>query len=61
MSSVTLKKSRDKLIKKKHPWIFSGAIENVEGNPLNGESVQIFSSDKRLVGYGSISPSSRSG
>ena len=59
MYSVTLKKARDKLVERKHPWIFSGAIEKVEGNPSNGETVQIFTSDKKLVGYGSFSPSSQ--
>ena len=59
MSSVTLKKARDKLVERKHPWIFSGAIEKVEGNPSNGETVQIFTSDKKLVGHGSFSPSSQ--
>ncbi|HEY7751041.1 MAG TPA: class I SAM-dependent methyltransferase [Ignavibacteriaceae bacterium] len=59
MSSVTLKKSADSFIKRKHPWIFSGAIGKVEGNPSNGETVQIFTSDKKLVGHGSFSPSSQ--
>ena len=59
MPSVTLKKSADSFIKRKHPWIFSGAIEKVEGNPSNGETVQIFTSDKKLVGSGSFSTSSQ--
>lgn len=59
MSSVFLKKSADSFIKRKHPWIFSGAIEKVEGNPANGETIQIFSSNKTLVGVGSYSPSSQ--
>ena len=59
MPSVTLKKSADSFIKRKHPWIFSGAIEKVEGNLSNGETVQIFTSDKKLVGLGSFSPSSQ--
>jgi len=59
MSSVILKKSADSFIKRKHPWIFSGAIEKVEGNPSNGQTVQIFSSDKKLIGNGSFSPSSQ--
>jgi 23S rRNA (cytosine1962-C5)-methyltransferase len=57
--SVILKKSADSFIKRKHPWIFSGAIEKVEGNPSNGQTVQIFTSDKKLVGNGSFSPSSQ--
>jgi 23S rRNA (cytosine1962-C5)-methyltransferase len=57
--SITLTKSRDKIYKRKHPWIFSGAIEKVESNPSNGETVQIFTSDKKLVGSGSYSPASQ--
>jgi len=59
VSSIILKKSADTFIKRKHPWIFSGAIEKVEGNPSNGETVQIFTSNKTLVGSGSFSPSSQ--
>lgn len=59
MSSVTLKKSRDKLVERKHPWIFSGAIEKVEGDPSKGETAQILTSEKKLVGHGSFSPSSQ--
>jgi 23S rRNA (cytosine1962-C5)-methyltransferase len=59
MQSVTLKKSADSFIKRKHPWIFSGAIEKVEGNPSNGDTVQIFTSNKTIVGFGSFSPSSQ--
>ncbi len=59
MSSIFLKKSADTFIKRKHPWIFSGAIEKVEGNPSNGQTVQIFTSDKKPVGNGSYSPSSQ--
>jgi 23S rRNA (cytosine1962-C5)-methyltransferase len=59
MASVTLKKSADSFIKRKHPWIFSGAVEKVEGNPSNGQTVQIFTSDKKLIGLGSFSPASQ--
>ncbi|MCW8823961.1 MAG: 23S rRNA (cytosine(1962)-C(5))-methyltransferase RlmI, partial [Ignavibacteriaceae bacterium] len=59
MYSVILKKSADSFIKRKHPWIFSGAIERVDGNPSIGETVQIFTLDKKLVGFGSFSPSSQ--
>ena len=59
MASVTLKKSAESFIKRKHPWIFSGAIEKVEGSPSNGETVQIFTSNKTLIGSGSFSPVSQ--
>jgi 23S rRNA (cytosine1962-C5)-methyltransferase len=59
MSSIILKKSADSFIKRKHPWIFSGAIDKVEGDPSNGETVQIFTSNKTPIGYSSFSPSSQ--
>lgn len=59
MTSVILKKSADKFIKRRHPWIFSGAIEKIGGNPSNGDTVQIFTSNKTLIGFGSFSPSSQ--
>jgi len=59
MTLIRLKKTADSFIKRKHPWIFSGAIEKVEGNPSNGQTVQIFTSDKKLIGNGSFSPSSQ--
>lgn len=46
-------------IKRKHPWIFSGAIEKVEENPLNGETIKILNSGKNPIGFGSYSPSSQ--
>ena len=59
MNSIILKKSADSFIKRKHPWIFSGALEKVDGNPSKGETVQILTSEKKLVGLGSFSPSSQ--
>jgi len=59
MQSITLKKYADSFIKRKHPWIFSGAIEKVEGNPTSGQTVQIFTSNKTQIGFGSFSPSSQ--
>ena len=59
MNLIILKKSADSFIKRKHPWIFSGALEKVDGNPSKGETVQIFTSEKKLVGLGSFSPSSQ--
>jgi 23S rRNA (cytosine1962-C5)-methyltransferase len=59
LQTIFLKKSADSFIKRKHPWIFSGAVEKVEGNPSNGETVQILTSNNTFVGFGSYSPSSQ--
>lgn len=59
MASVKLKKGRDKSIKRKHPWIFSGAIDSLKNIKFNGETVEIISADGQLLGYGSYSSQSQ--
>ena len=55
MPSVKLKKGRDKSFNRKHPWIFSGAIDSIKDINTNGEPVEIFSGDGKFLGYGSYS------
>lgn len=59
MSGVKLKKGRDKSIRRKHPWIFSGAIDSVKDIKSNGETVEVISADGKLLGYGSFSNQSQ--
>ena len=59
MASVKLKKGRDRSINRKHPWIFSGAIESTKDILENGETVDIISYDGKLLGYGSYSKHSQ--
>jgi 23S rRNA (cytosine1962-C5)-methyltransferase len=49
---VILKKSREASVKRFHPWIFSGAIHSTEGNPHDGDWVEVVDSVQRTVGYG---------
>lgn len=35
-----------------HPWIFSGAVKSVLGNPVEGDIVEVFSHDKRYLATG---------
>ena len=59
MSSIKLKKGHDKSFLRKHPWIFSGAIDTVKDFNHNGETVDIISADGKLLGYGSYSSHSQ--
>ena len=58
MPVIRLKSTRDKSVKRKHPWIFSGAIQAVDGNPGLGDTVKVVSSEGEELGYGAYSPSS---
>ena len=59
MPSIKLKKGRDKSFNRKHPWIFSGAIDSVKDIKVNGETVDIISGDGKFLGYGSYSSQSQ--
>ncbi len=59
MPLVKLKKGRDKSVLRKHPWIFSGAINSLEDVTINGQTVEVFSFDGKFLGYGSYSVQSQ--
>ena len=41
MKSLHLKAGRDKSLKRRHPWIFSGAVAKLDGEPASGETVLV--------------------
>jgi len=59
MKKVTLKHRREKAILRRHPWIFSGAVENVTGNPDPGDVVDVHAEDGRWLARGAYSPKSQ--
>lgn len=59
MDSVRLKKGKEKAVKQLHPWIFSGAIEQIEGNPGNGDIVMVTDQNKDFLAYGFFNDKSR--
>ena len=56
---IHLNPSRESSLLRRHPWIFSGAIERVEGNPQSGDTVEILSAKKQWLGRGAFSPQSQ--
>jgi 23S rRNA (cytosine1962-C5)-methyltransferase len=50
-----LKKGREKSPLRRHPWIFSGAVDRIEGNVINGQPVRVYSSDGNFLGIAGIS------
>ena len=53
---VTLKAGREGPVLGGHPWVFSGAVAAVEGNPEPGAIVRVRTADGRVVGCGTLSP-----
>ena len=59
MVSIVLKPGREKSLLRHHPWVFSGAIESVEGDPGPGETVEILASQRDFLALGAYSPHSQ--
>ena len=52
MSKVYLKKGRDESLRRFHPWVFSGAIANIVGNPAEGDIVAVYSAEGEYLASG---------
>ncbi|MBR0505643.1 MAG: class I SAM-dependent rRNA methyltransferase, partial [Kiritimatiellae bacterium] len=59
MKKVILNPKRDYSVVHHHPWVFSGAIRAVEGDPAPGENVAVESARGERLGWGSWSPASQ--
>lgn len=52
MIKVILKKGRSESLKRFHPWVFSGAIAQVQGSPAEGDIVAVYSSEGEYLAAG---------
>ncbi|MGB3715147.1 MAG: class I SAM-dependent methyltransferase [Candidatus Promineifilaceae bacterium] len=59
-ATLELKKGRDKPVRNKHPWIFSGAVATIGGgSPEPGDIVDICDSKERWLARGYYNPRSQ--
>ncbi|MFZ5917636.1 MAG: class I SAM-dependent rRNA methyltransferase [Chloroflexota bacterium] len=54
MNRVVLKKNRAKPAIQRHPWVFSGAIQRITGDPADGDVVQVCDAGGNFMGRGLI-------
>lgn len=59
LPELILKPGREKALKRRHPWIYSGAIQSMKGNPDGGALVVVRSSNGEIHGLGAYSPHSQ--
>ena len=56
---VILRPGRDKSLLRRHPWIFSGAIERIEGDVQSGVTVEVLNAQRQFVAWAAYSPQSQ--
>jgi len=59
MGNIILKPGREKSVLRRHPWIFSGAIQRVDEATASGATVDVLSSKGEFLARGAYSPQSQ--
>ncbi len=59
MHKLILKPGREKSLKRRHPWIFSGGIARIEGKPQLGDTIEVCSADGAFLAVAAYSPESQ--
>ncbi|CAN5182857.1 class I SAM-dependent rRNA methyltransferase [soil metagenome] len=49
---IVLKKGREASARRFHPWIFSGAVQSMDGNPVDGDWMEVKDASKNTLGFG---------
>mgnify|MGYP006267646815 CR=1 FL=1 len=58
-ATVKLKAGKERPLYRHHPWIYSNAIEQVDGKVYPGSTVQVIGHDGKFLAKGAYSPSSQ--
>jgi len=59
VKTLVLQPGRDRSVRRRHPWLLSGAIARVEGEPEAGELVAVCSAEGELLAHGHYEPGSQ--
>ena len=52
MYRIYLKPGKEESLKRFHPWVFSGAIARMDGEPEEGEVVEVYTAQKEFIAKG---------
>jgi len=55
---IVLKSGKDQSVLRYHPWVFSGAIKKIYGNPVEGDVVDVFDNKDTFLAVGHYQPGS---
>ena len=57
--AIILKAGREKSLLRKHPWIFSGAVERIDGTPASGATLPVRDAAGNFLAWAAYSPASQ--
>ncbi len=56
---IVLKPGREKSLIRRHPWVFSGAVADINGSPELGETIDVLDAGGNFLGRAAYSPNSQ--
>jgi len=57
-TKIVLKSGKEQSIRRYHPWIFSGAIKKISGEPAEGDIVTVYDNKDNFLAFGHYQPGS---
>ncbi len=57
-ATIVLKPGRERSLLQKHPWVFSGALARVDGDPQPGDTVEVCAAGGDFLAWASYNPHS---
>ncbi len=55
---IVLKSGKEQSLRRFHPWVFSGAIKKIYGDPVEGDLVEVYDNKNTFLAVGHYAPSS---
>ncbi len=59
MPALYLRVGREKSVLRHHPWVFSGAVERIDGAPVSGDTLRIYDTDGNFIAWAAYNASSQ--
>lgn len=56
--AIVLRAGREKSLQRRHPWVFSGAIERVDGAPRSGDTLPVVDAEGNFLAWAAYNPDS---
>ncbi|EGN75726.1 Putative SAM-dependent methyltransferase [Idiomarina sp. A28L] len=56
---IIIKSGREKSLRRRHPWVFSGAIHKIQGKPELGATINVVTDKGEFLGVAAYSPHSQ--
>ncbi|HLP98040.1 MAG TPA: class I SAM-dependent methyltransferase [Sideroxyarcus sp.] len=57
--AIILREGREKSLQRRHPWIFSGAVECIDGKPASGDTLPVRDAAGNFLAWAAYNPDSQ--